>query len=392
MIRGNFPAPDPSAATGATDAVQAGQRRRKFSASNPVRDLALGFLPLLIYVVAEWAATRMYGEQKGLLIGLACAIALGSAQFLLFWRLEGRPDKLVLLDTALLLVFGAVSLALTDPVFFKLKPAVIEILLAALMGAAAFARPEKFFRIMERYLRHLPPDPAVRAMFQRMMRWFALVLVVHAGLTAVAAVAASKAVWTFVSGPLLYLAFGGFAAVQFARGKLRQRALLRRYRNGPWLPLVTPAGQPAGKAPEALVHQNPRYVHPAVRLIITGPRNSVLIFPADGSADNRELSAVDAAVGCHVELDETPGDAAVRLIRTRLGIERLHHEYVLSYLWRDDRQSELVHLFRGYWHESKPPRTITAAKFAPLKTVGSDHGPSLLPIAVRELELLAGAR
>jgi intracellular septation protein A len=185
-----------------------------------------GFLPLIIYVVAE----EFWGETVGLAAGIAC----GMVEFLVFAVRERRVDWLTLLDTVLLAAMGGVSLLLKDDVFFRIKPAAVEALFAALVGISAFG-PRNL--LMGKTLAKLRSEGLELGLAEQnlrgMMVGLFLLLVVHVSLTAAAALWWSREVWLFVSGGLFYLLLGLWAAGVIGQGFLRLRQARRQATKAP---------------------------------------------------------------------------------------------------------------------------------------------------------------
>jgi len=88
-----------------------------------LRALLPGLAPLLIYVAAE----ALFGEVVGLVTG----ISVGICEFAISLLRERRADPFVAADTLLLAAAGAISVLLPNDIFFKMKPAVLEAVLAA---------------------------------------------------------------------------------------------------------------------------------------------------------------------------------------------------------------------------------------------------------------------
>lgn len=69
-----------------------------------------GFAPILAYIIIDAA----FGETAALIAGMA----LGLGEFIFILIREKRVDAFTLVDTVLLAAMGALSWALSDPVFF----------------------------------------------------------------------------------------------------------------------------------------------------------------------------------------------------------------------------------------------------------------------------------
>jgi intracellular septation protein A len=94
---------------------------------------------------------KIYGVETG----LYAALVFGIAGLLFTWFRERRLDRFILFDTVFLVLLGGFLSSLKTPIFFKLKPAVIELIICAILGAAA-AKPELFLKAMTgRYIKNM---------------------------------------------------------------------------------------------------------------------------------------------------------------------------------------------------------------------------------------------
>ena len=165
-----------------------------------LKSLAAGFLPLLVYIGAE----LIFGETIGLLAGLG----MGILEFTVSLAREKKADLFIAADTILLAVMGLLSLFLRNQLFFRIKPAVIEMLMGIAVTVLLFLPP----KVMRNYLGHqvkgLILDESALPALRRSLVMMVVVLAAHASLTLWAAYAASTALWGFVSGGLLYIMLG----------------------------------------------------------------------------------------------------------------------------------------------------------------------------------------
>ena len=162
-----------------------------------LKTLAPGFLPLFAYLGAE----LLFGERVGLFVG----IGLGIAEFIFRLVKDRKADYFALAETILLATMGALSLASGNAVYFRLKPAITEGLTALGMAVLLFLPDAILREYFGRQMRGLVFDDAAIEGLRKNLVLILAVLIVHAGLTAWAALAASAAVWGFVSGGLLYI-------------------------------------------------------------------------------------------------------------------------------------------------------------------------------------------
>ena len=106
---------------------------------NPWLKAALEFGPLLVFFVAF---TRLKDAQvtvagtpySGFVIATALFIPLMVVSTAILWRLTRRLAPMQIATLVLVVVFGGLSVWLNDPRFFKMKPTLIYLLFAALLG------------------------------------------------------------------------------------------------------------------------------------------------------------------------------------------------------------------------------------------------------------------
>lgn len=178
------------------------------------RTLLLQFLPLLVFAVVDAFVT-----DTRISIGAAVLFAVG--QLAVTWLRSRRLDWFLVLDVVLIVALGAVSVALDDEVFFKLKPAIVEGVSVLFVVVLVFA-PE---RLLLGYFGRLVPEGTLThetlQPLKRLLLGMAALVVLHAGAVVYTAQHASKETWAFVSGPGFYLLFAPMFLVAWLR---RRRA------------------------------------------------------------------------------------------------------------------------------------------------------------------------
>jgi isopentenyldiphosphate isomerase/intracellular septation protein A len=307
-----------------------------------LKSLIPGLLPLAIFVGAD----ALFGET----IGLAVGVGVGLVEFVFVLIKDRKPDPFVAADTILLAVAGGLSLVLRDEIFFKLKPAIIEFVLAAAMGAILALPPAYLKGYVARQLRGLSiPDAAIPAM-KRGLALMLAALAAHIALTVYASVALSTAAWGFISGGLLYILFGAVAVSQFAMSRLRSRRAAGAA-GEEILPLIDESGNVLGSAPRSECHRGPGKLHPVVHLQIIDGRGGIYLQKRAAGKDTQP-GKWDSAVGGHVSVGEDIDTALSRELREELGVTRLAIESsgariapILRYRWDCDVESELVFSF-----------------------------------------------
>ena len=323
-----------------------------------LKSLLPGLLPLLVYVAADAAlgnaallAALGLDAAGGRVLSLALGLAVGVAEFIYTLARDRKADPFVAADTALLAVAGALSIGLKDEIFFKLKPAIVELVFGLAMGLLLVLPPAALKGYMGRTLRGVElPEAALPAM-RRSLGLMLAVLALHAGLTVWAAIALTTGAWAFVSGGLLYILFGAAALWQLAAARLKARRAARASGGEEILPLVDEEGRVLGAAPRSACHRGPGMLHPAVRLHVLDGEGR--IYLRRRAADLQVLAGRwDAPAWGHVAAGEDAAAALSRRLRDELGVTApmlaaagAEPRPALRLRWDTELESELVLVF-----------------------------------------------
>ncbi len=302
-----------------------------------LRSLAIGFLPLIVFIVAD----ALWGTTVGLVVAVVFGLGEAVRQY---WRYR-TVDRFILFDTGLIVVLGGLSLLLHNDLFFKLKPALVEAILAVLLGLTAFTPNDLLIRMTGRYLQGVQFNAQQLAQMRQLMKGMFWLVVVHIALTVYAAFWLSTAAWGFISGGLFYLLVGGYAVVQIVGTRWQQYRFQKQYANDEWFDIVQPDGQVIGKAPRSLVHGNPQYLHPVVHLHIFNRKGELLLQKRSPQKDLYG-GYWDTAVGGHVHSGESIEAALAREAEEELGITVLNRARpIFRSVHQNKYESELVYGF-----------------------------------------------
>jgi len=139
-------------------------------------------------------------------IAIILTVIYGILEFTFFYIKDKRIDKLILVSTVLIVAMGAVSFAFDNEAFFKLKPAIMQLLGVAFLMYFVITKKSIFDLMKDRMPKNMKEIPEDRQeLMQIMVRDMAIMLFLHTFLIVYSAYYMSTAAWTFISGVLPYL-------------------------------------------------------------------------------------------------------------------------------------------------------------------------------------------
>lgn len=350
------------------------------------KTLAPGFLPLLVFIVAD----SLWGTKVGLIV----AVASGLIELLVSYARERTWDRFVLLDTLLIVAMGGVSLLLDNDIFFRLKPAVVELIFCLLLGVSVFSPVNIVLAMSQRYLKGIAFSNEQSRAMARSMKTLFFIFLGHTGLIVYAAFAMSVAAWGFISGGLFYILFAVYFLVEWLRNRRNARrsaaAAATQYANEEWFDIVDVDGKVLGKAPRSLCHSRQDLLHPVVHLHILDSRDR-LFLQKRSLSKQIQPGKWDTAVGGHVSSGEGIEAALKREAKEELGLENYKALPMARYVWKSDIESELVFMFLARC-DAIPridPEEISEGKYWKISKIKEARGKDILtPNLEFELDIL----
>ncbi len=306
---------------------------------NLFKKILPGLLPIFVFILVDF----FWSTEAGLVV----AVIFGVVQLIYVFVRERRLDRFVLFDTALLVALGGISLALKDEIFFKLKPALINLLLCGILGYSAFSSKNLMMIYTQRYMGDMKMPAGAEKAMQETMRILFWMMLGYTLLIIYSAYFMSKEAWAFISGGLLYILFGLYFAWQYLTSKRKVKSTV--HPADEWVPLVDEEGKIIGKATRKEVHSGPGKLHPVVHLQIFNSKGEIYLQKRALHKDV-EPGKWDSAVGGHVDLGETIEQALLRETAEELNITGIHPVPLAKYKWESAVESELVFSFMALYN------------------------------------------
>ena len=296
-----------------------------------------GFIPLFAFIIAD--------ELWGTKIGLIVAIASGIIELAWYWYKDRKFDKFILFDTLLVVGLGLVSIALDNDVFFKIKPALIGVLMCAVLGVSVFTPTNILLNMSKRYMKGIELNDEQYRQFRKNMSIMFWLFTAYTALVFYSVWFLSKEAWAFISGGLFYILFGAYFLYEIVKTKLALRKTMKEE----WLPLVNEKGEIVGKAPRSVCHSDKKYLHPVVHLHVINNKGEIYL-------QKRPMNKIqpgkwDTAVGGHISFGEDIEAGLKREAQEEIGITDFKPELAANYIWESDIEREMVFSFITHYNE-----------------------------------------
>ncbi len=301
-----------------------------------LKKLLPGLLPILIFIVAD----EIWGTQ----VGLVVAVIIGVIQLIYFIIKEKRLEKFVLFDTLLIIAMGGVSIILENDIFFKLKPAIIEVILVTVLAYSYFSKHNILMNMSKRYMKDMEISEAQNQVMRKSLRNMLFILLPHLLLTIYASFWMSTEAWAFISTALLYILLFGYFGLEFLIRYLKNK-------NTEYLPVVDKDGKLIGKASREECHKNPALIYPVVRLHLFNPKREILLQKRSLKSDI-EPGKWDAAVAGHVHFGEEIDQALKRECLEELNYSISEFQLIDKRIFQAESSTALMFVFVGMIDES----------------------------------------
>ncbi|MFV0386908.1 inner membrane-spanning protein YciB [Paracoccus sp. (in: a-proteobacteria)] len=107
----------------------------------PALELGPVLLFFVVFILFRGREVHLFGQDySAFILATLVFVPVLAASTLLLWRLTGKLAPMQVATLVLVVVFGGLSIWLNDPRFFKIKPTIIYLLFAALLGFSLLTR------------------------------------------------------------------------------------------------------------------------------------------------------------------------------------------------------------------------------------------------------------
>jgi len=291
-----------------------------------------GFIPLFAFIIAD----EVWGTTAGLIV----AISTGVIELAWYWIRDHKFDKFILLDTSLIIILGVVSIVLDNDVFFKIKPALIGVLMCAVLGVSAFTPNNILFNMSKRYMKGMEFNDQQYWQMQKNMQTMFWLFAAYTVLVFYSVWFMSDAAWAFISGGLFYILFG----VYFLYELVKSRVIRNRYGKEEMLPVLNTKGEVIGKAARSVCHSKKEYLHPVVHLHVINKKGEIFLQKRTMNT-KVQPGKWDASVGGHIAFGESVETSLQREAMEELGIKDFKAALAGNYIWESDMEREFVFCF-----------------------------------------------
>jgi len=109
-------------------------------------------------------------------------------------------------------------------------------------------------------------------------------------------------------------------------------------------PLVDEEGNVIGQAPRSVCHNGSKLLHPVIHLHIFNGEGQLFLQKRAATKDVQP-NRWDSSVAGHIDLDETPTEAALREASEELGLSGIEPRFITAYIIETDTERELSYCF-----------------------------------------------
>jgi len=134
--------------------------------------MLISLAPIIAFIYVD----EYYGPKAGVIAG----ISLGLLETLFLYITEKRLDKFSFGSTLLILIMGGLSLVTGNQLFFKLKPAIVNVvMMMVLIGSSLIKKPIMLIFAKKQFGENFTPNPYMLSYFSGISWRLSALLVFH---------------------------------------------------------------------------------------------------------------------------------------------------------------------------------------------------------------------
>ncbi|MBN1499414.1 MAG: NUDIX domain-containing protein [Spirochaetes bacterium] len=307
-----------------------------FKRSDIIKSMLPGLLPLLVFIIFD----AFFEPDTAVIAAVVFSLMELGYHFFRYRKFE----KFVLFDIILISVLGVISVSTNNPLFFKLKPAIIEGIIVIVLAVSVFTPANIILMMTQRYMKGIKLSKEQIAKMRQSCLIMFLIFTVHTAMIVYSALYMSQGAWAFISGVLFYILFGIYFIIEITFSKYLKYRTSLKYKNDEWFDILSEDGKITGRAPRSLCHGNPDLLHAAVHLQVFNSAGDILLQKRS-SAKDVQPGKWDSAVGGHVNSGELIENAVIREASEELKLTGISPQPFIRYIWRSEIESEMIFSF-----------------------------------------------
>jgi len=345
-----------------------------------LKSILPGLLPLFVFIIAD--------EIWGTKIGLFIALIFGLLELIYTYIKSKKIEKFILTDTLLLVALGGISIVLDNDIFFKLKPAIIESILALIIGLSAFGPKNLILNLSKRYFKDIEISIEQSRQMQKSLKGIFYLTSSHIVLIIYSAFYLSNESWAFISGGLFYIIFIGYFIIEILKNKHKRK----KTQEEELLPNIDQQGSVISVHPRSAFHKGgkDKMLHPVVHLHVFNSNGEIYL-------QKRPIHKLiqpgkwDTAVGGHISANEDLQLALKREIKEEIGLEDIDIKFFKNYIWETEIELELIYMFISNTDKIPSPNKteLDGGKFWTINDVEKNIGKDMFtPNFEKEFKIL----
>jgi intracellular septation protein A len=177
-----------------------------------IKMMLISLAPIIAFIYVD----EYYGPKAGVIAG----ISLGVLETLFLYLTEKRLDKFSLGSTLLILIMGSLSLLTGNQLFFKLKPAIVNIVMVMIvLGSSFMKKPIMLLFAKKQFGENFTPNPYMLSYFSGISYRLTFLLIFHTVLIVYSALYMSNAAWGFITKGGSFILMGIYLVIEFFYAK-----------------------------------------------------------------------------------------------------------------------------------------------------------------------------